>query len=139
LNVGDAAPTLRMLLNPADEALGEIAYALATVGDESDVEPILSAAATSSDVTRRRCLLAVAKLYGCEECLYRLMVDDAVTRDSSLLSWAKQNPNRMKALSAYHAGDDALAWSHLAGEDSRFAAIAESGISDGFLLATSLN
>lgn len=39
-----ALPSLRMLLNPADEALGEIAYALATVGDESDVEPILSAA-----------------------------------------------------------------------------------------------
>lgn len=89
-------------------------------------------------MTRRRCLLAVAKLYRCEERLYRLMVDDAVTRDSALLAWAKQRPNRMKALSAYHAGDEAAAFGLLGAEDPQFVLVAQSAIPYGFLLVVSL-
>src|SRR5688572_15808488 len=58
LGLEETAPTLRMLLNQADEAVGEIAYALATVGGSDDIVAILAASkGPVTEVARRRSLL----------------------------------------------------------------------------------
>lgn len=139
LGLANVAPTLRMLLSPADEALGEVAYALATVGDVSDANLILVAVApVTVEVTRRRCLLAVARLYGCEERLYKLMVADAVTRDRALLEWAGGHNRRKRALTSFHAENPNAAMALLAEGDSRLDGLALAPTQDGFLLAVSL-
>jgi HEAT repeat protein len=139
LGLTKTAPTLRMLLNQADEAVGEIAYALATVGSRDDIAAILAASGgLVTDVARRRCLLAVAKLLGCEERLYRLFVADAVTLDTELLDWAGSDASKRRALSLYHEGQDAKALERLARADRRLAPLAEHPQPELFLLPVAL-
>ncbi|MEO7454286.1 MAG: MFS transporter, partial [Fimbriimonadales bacterium] len=135
LGLEETAPMLRMLLNQADEAVGEIAYALATVGSREDIQAILAASGgLVTDVARRRSLLAVGRLLGCEERLYKLFVADAVTRDTALLDWAGTNQSRRRALTLYHAGEDEKALERLARSDSRLLLLAENSQPDAFLV-----
>jgi HEAT repeat protein/MFS family permease len=139
MGLSEAAPTLRLLLNPADEAVGEIAYALATVGQKADADAILAASAgVSTDVARKRSLLAVARLYGGEERLYKLLAADAVTRDTELMSWAGADASRRRALSLYHEGDEQKALDRLARSDSRLKTLARHAQPDAFLVAVSM-
>jgi MFS family permease len=139
LGLEETAPTLRMLLNQADEAVGEIAYALATFGGTEDISAILEASAGPvTKVARRRSLLAVAKLLDCEERLYKLFVADPVTCDTELLSWAGTDGSRRRALSLYHDGEDEKALDRLARADSRLLPLAGHPQTDLFLVAVAL-
>lgn len=136
LKLSSAAPTLRLLLDPEDEALGEIAYALATVGDRADARLILGAAApVATAVVRQRCLLAVARLYGCEERLYRLLITNQVNRDQDLLQWAKPHASRKRALAQFHSGDESGAVAGLAKADPRASFLQDADVPEAFLLA----
>jgi HEAT repeat protein/MFS family permease len=139
IGLAGAVPSLRTLLDPQDEALGEIAYTLATLGEPSDAQPILRAAAKAdSDIVRRRCLLAAARLYGREEAFYKLLVADPVARDNLLLEWAKSNPSRKRALALLHRGEEAAALARIARSEPRAAVLAETGVREGIYLAIAL-
>lgn len=97
-----------------DEAACEIAYALGCVGKPEDLPAILMAAAKSqSIITRRRCLLAAAKLFGVEEGTYRLLLLEGMTRDTKLLellSGARKRSKSLRdALEEYSLGHESAA------------------------------
>ena len=139
LGLDETAPTLRMLLNQADEAVGEIAYALATVGNTDDIPAILAASGGPvTEVARRRSVLAVARLLDCEERLYKLLIADPVTCDTELLAWAGADPSRRRALTLYHSGEDEKALDRLARSDPRLRPLAEKPQADLFLVAVAL-
>ena len=139
LHLTESAPSLRMLLNPMDEALGEIAYSLAVLGDKSDAEPILRAAAkVGSQIARRRCLLAVARLYGCEEKFYKLIAADAMTRDNLLIDWAGSDASRKRAIVLLHRGDATAALARVARSHPEVEPLAAAPAEEGILLAIAM-
>jgi HEAT repeat protein/MFS-type transporter involved in bile tolerance (Atg22 family) len=120
MTILSAAPNLRLSLERFhDEACAEAAYALAVVGDRSDIAAILAEAGRSvSMITRRRCLLGIARLLGVEEVAYRLLLQEGMARDSSLqeqLRAATRGRRRlMEPLALYGAGDEPAALRSLA-------------------------
>lgn len=107
------APTLRLSIEwYDDEAESEVAYALGVVGETSDLPIILAAAQKCvSVITRRRCLLGVARLLDVEPEVYRLLLLEGMSRDSALLDLLKGRLKTSKrvrlALDLYSAGDEA--------------------------------
>ncbi|RMG25656.1 MAG: hypothetical protein D6724_03535 [Armatimonadetes bacterium] len=106
-----AAPRLRVALSDAtDETIPEIAYALAVCGGYSDLETILWAAAgVRSQLGRRRCLLAAARILGVEDELYRLLLMDPVARDQEILRRARSGGASMEAAVRAYQNDDEAA------------------------------
>lgn len=88
LRVAEAAENLRRSINEFhDEAASECVYALGAVGELDDVPLMLRAANECvSIITRRRCLLGIARLYGVEQEAYRLILLDGMARDQALLN-----------------------------------------------------
>lgn len=138
-----AAPNLRQSLEwYDDEASSESAYALGCVGAPEDVPLILGVAAKcTSIITRRRCLLGVARLLGVEAETYRLMLLEGMSRDSALLEamrpLTRRNAGLAKALERFSTGDEAEALRLLidASRDPLLKAMAEPPVSEAFLVA----
>lgn len=112
LNIRSAKENLRHALDYYDdEASSEVSYALGAVGDPGDLKLILQEAGQShSIVTRRRCLLGIARLLGVEHDAYRLMLLDGMARDTALLEFASKTKRKkdllQRALSLYTNGDE---------------------------------
>jgi HEAT repeat protein len=95
-----------------DEASSEVAYALGTIGSDEDIPLILQTATECvSMITRRRCLLGVAKLLGVEASAYRLLLLDGMSRDTTLMAMVRPLSRKSKriavAFEKYSAGDEA--------------------------------
>lgn len=125
-----------------DEASAEVAYALGAVGELQDVKVILAEAAQSrSVITRRRCLLGVARLLNVESEAYRLMLLEDMARDTAIeqaLATGRHTHADIKvALERFAAGDEADALKRLAAgsRDEVLAAIAENPVAEAFLVA----
>lgn len=120
MRIAAAADNLRGCLQQfEDEACAEAAYALGVVGERSDIPLILREARRSvSMITRRRCLLGIARLLGVEEVAYRLLLLDGMARDAALQEQLKTRSRGRKklleALARYGAGDEAGALETLA-------------------------
>ncbi len=145
LSIADLAPTVRLSLQwYQDEASSELAYALGSIGEASDLEAILNAADITLGQTKtRRCLQGAAKLFGIEMEFYRLLALDEVTRDTELLRKYRPLTRRSlafeQALSAYSSGDEATALHHLAEADSQnFEVWARYRVPESFLVAANL-
>jgi len=94
-----------------DEASSEVAYALGAIGSDDDIPLLLqSASECVSIITRRRCLLGLARLLGVERAAYRLLLLDGMSRDAALLDLrgilARRNKRMVVALDRYSAGDE---------------------------------
>jgi len=119
------AEVLRESLNSfKDEASAEVAYELGAVGSKEDIAVILQVAARCvSMITRRRCLLGVARLLGVEHEAYRLMLSDGMVRDTMLQQLVrpllKSKPRLRAALERFGAGDERGAL-HALSSDSEF-------------------
>jgi hypothetical protein len=116
LNIRSAAPGLRTAIAEfSDEASSETAYALGVVGSLDDLSLILTEAAESrSMITRRRCLLGVARLLDVEQEAYRLLLRDGMDRDTTLIEMLRPKARRTggwidRALTAYASGDEKAA------------------------------
>jgi HEAT repeat protein/MFS family permease len=102
-----------------DEASSEVAYALAAIGDDRDIPLILGTAQECfSMITRRRCLLGIARILGVEGDAYRILLLEGMGRDSALLNLtqplAKRNPRLLVAMEKYSAGDEPAALENVA-------------------------
>jgi len=112
LDLKEAAPALRRsLADHFDEASSEAAYALGVVGDRDDLPVILRVAAKcESMITRRRCLLAVARLLGVEAETYRLMLKEGIALDTELMDAMRiplrTNRRLRPALNRFSEGDE---------------------------------
>ena len=94
-----------------DEASSEVAYALAAIGDDSDIPLILDTAQECvSMITRRRCLLGLARLLGVESHTYRILLLEDMGRDAAVLDLTKPLVRRNRRLAVatekYSAGDE---------------------------------
>jgi HEAT repeat protein len=145
LHITELLPDLRQNLSWfQDDASSEVAYALGTIGDESDLELILQAADhTVSETKKRRCLLGAAKLFGADVNLYRLFALEEVARDSFLLreyrQLARNNPDFNRALEAYSSGNEPEALQILATSNpSKFGVWAKYAVPSSFLVAAYL-
>lgn len=128
-----------------DEAAGEMAYALAHVGDTNDIPLILKVASQlESPVVRWRCLLAAARLLGVEHRFYELLMGGVVQRDNFLVNLLQSRHREVRglrrAIGLYHMGEEKEALRHLAqnNPDKWLLALAEYAPEDGFLLAAAL-
>ncbi|HET6645474.1 MAG TPA: MFS transporter [Fimbriimonadales bacterium] len=142
LSLAECAPMLRQILrNGYDEIAPEAAYALSIVGNSDDAGAVLDAAAKMGSVVGgKRCLLGAARLFGCEDRFYRLLMADPVAKDQALLHWSGANIHFKRSLSLFHKGDDQGALKHLRKHfpDKRIALVSEHLPPDGFLLAASI-
>ena len=128
-----------------DEASSEVAYALGSVGSIDNIPLILQRAQECvSMITRRRCLLGVARLLGIEQQVYRLFLLEGMARDGALLELLKplvRSSHKLRiALQNYSDGDEkgaleALAHGRLAGE---LKVLAEQPVDELFLVAAVL-
>lgn len=111
----NAAPDLRRAIHEFhDEASSELAYTLGVVGELPDIPLILAEAARShSMITRRRCLLGVARLLGVEGATYRLLLKEGMERDTAVMETLRpvlrRSPHARRALERYSSGDEAEA------------------------------
>ena len=125
-----------------DEAESEVAYALGCVGTAEDIPLILrEAAECHSVITRRRCLLGVARLLGVENEAYRLFLMEGMGRDTALLELlgplAKKSKKIRQAMDKYSAGDEAGALEILKASrpERAFAVLASHPVEELFLVA----
>jgi len=120
LGISSSAENLRESLRLyADEANAEIAYALGVVGVVEDIPLILEEAGRSfSMITRRRCLLGIARLLDVEADSYRLLLMGGMERDAALQERLRgrfrSKPYLRTALAQFGAGDEAGALGTLA-------------------------
>lgn len=143
LSLWAAASTLReALASYHDDSSAELAYALGSIGNESDIPAILDAAqASESIITRRRCLLGVARLLGVEADVYRLLLLDGMARDTALIEKlrkaTKRRPRVRAALERYSIGDERGALEALmrVGEQPALAALVDKPVAELFLIA----
>lgn len=143
LNLVGAAASLRESLDRyTDEAQSELAYALGCVGSLSDASRILQEAeACVSMITRRRCLLGIARLLGCEDEAYRLLMLDGMSRDAAMLDLVRPFGKDAKKLRAsmqrFSAGDEAGALVALASwtRDDRLRQLAEQPVAELYVVA----
>ncbi len=108
---GVAEAVRRSIEHFHDEAESEVAYALGVVGTLDDIPAILrEAALCKSMITRRRCLLGVARLLGVEHEAYRLLMTEGMARDTALMEMMRPLTKKSKriraALERYSAGDE---------------------------------
>jgi len=143
MGVAEAAPELRESMRQYDdEASSEIAYALGCVGTTEDIPLILQEAqASRSMITRRRCLLGVARLLGVEQATYRLFLRKGMERDSALFALltplSRRRPRVRAALDRYSSGDEPGALEALARSRGRseLQALAATPVEEAFLVA----
>lgn len=95
-----------------DEATSEVSYALGAIGSDEDIPLILQVAKQCvSMITRRRCLLAIARILGVEKPCYRLLLLEGMSRDAALLDMTRPLVRRSKKISEgvemYSSGDEA--------------------------------
>ena len=113
LNVTQASDACRAaLIMYKDEASAEVAYALGVIGNLSDCTNILMVAESCvSMITRRRCLLGVARLFGVEQAVYKILMTSGMFRDASLVQilkvHGKSSRSAQIALGAMASGDEA--------------------------------
>jgi hypothetical protein len=90
-------------------------------------------------ITRRRCLLAVARVLNVESQTYRLMLLEGMERDAALLALprtAKGRHARIRAaLERYSAGNEQGALEALAKGQPRLKPFAERPVEESFLVA----
>ena len=114
------APEVRTAIQVyADSYSSELAYALGTVGNVDDLPMIVSVAEKSaSRTTRRRCLLAIARILNVERPLYRLFNLDGLSSDQELVNLLKPAMTKSKklreAVQAYSQGEEPAALAVLA-------------------------
>ncbi|HMS54834.1 MAG TPA: MFS transporter [Fimbriimonadaceae bacterium] len=123
-----------------DEASCEVAYALGAIGNHDDIPAILRIAQKSvSIITRRRCLLGVARVLGVEREVYRLMLTEGMSRDAALLEQVKGvskfNQRFHEALALYSSGREVEALSLLCEPDPVLRPLAEAPVEESFLIA----
>ncbi|MFZ4507826.1 MAG: MFS transporter [Fimbriimonas sp.] len=140
----DIAPALRASLDQyQDEASAEVAYALGAVGLQADTDRILEVAQRSvSIITRRRCLLGVARLHQVERATYLLLLGDEATRDQAVIGLAtgiRQGKSIRKMIERYASGDEEAALQELAREkDPVFASLCRFAVPESLFLAVTL-
>jgi len=110
--VAGAENARRSLMLYHDEASSEVAYSLAAVGGDADIPLILATAQECvSVITRRRCLLGLARLLDVEGEAYRVLLLDGMGRDEALLNLTKplirSNRKLSVAMQKYSSGDEA--------------------------------
>lgn len=141
LEMRELAEGLRHALSwYSDEGSAEMAYALATVGDPSDTPLIVEVASqTVSGTKRRRCLLALAKLYGIERDIYRLLAMDEVNRDTQLLALVRGHVRKDKllkrAMDEFSSGEEQKAVATLAKQSELAKHLATAEVPESFLVA----
>lgn len=112
LELKDTADACRISLTLYDdEASAEVAYALGVNGNLDDVPRILAVAQTCvSMITRRRCLLGVACIYGVERDVYKALMTSGMERDKLMISLltmsGKKSKAATKALEAHSREDE---------------------------------
>jgi len=143
LDLRGAGPVLRESLTwYDDEAASEVAYALGAVGEVDDLPLILETAQKCvSIITRRRCLLGAARMLGVETDVYRLFLQEGMSRDAGLLDLLKAHIRSHRALrnalDRYSSGDEATAL-HLLAEWRRrpeLVTMAQHPVEESFLVA----
>ncbi len=138
-----ARPTLLQALQTySDEASAEVAYALGSVGVKEDVKPILAEAQKSvSIITRRRCLLGVARLLDVEAESYRLMLLEGMARDQALMHLAsgKSKSTFTLALNLFASNNESGALVKLqeVSQDKVLAVLSSAPVQESFLIAYS--
>ncbi|MEA2553786.1 MAG: hypothetical protein QOJ65_1962 [Fimbriimonadaceae bacterium] len=143
MKLAAAAPVLRKSLEYyQDEASAEIAYALGTVGTVEDIPLILREAARSvSVITRRRCLLGVARILGVENDAYRLLLAEGIARDAALQQilrpLLRRKPRVRAAVERFSLGDEIGAMHALcsAVKEGRLAELEGQPVPELFLVA----
>jgi hypothetical protein len=141
LHIGEAAPNLRLSLTLfADEACAEAAYCLGVVGELSDMGQILSEAARSvSIITRRRCLLGIARLLWVEQEVYRLFLLNGMERDGvlqeALRARMRRDRDLAEAFALYAGGEEAPAVERLARRYPQLTPLAAQPMEELFLVA----
>lgn len=143
LCLSGAAPNLRQSLEWFDdEASSEVAYALGAVGTIEDIPLILyTAEKCVSIITRRRCLLGVARLLEVESEVYRLILLEGMSRDSALLdllrTQMKASRKLRQAMDRYSAGEESEAMTMLAAmsDEASIQALAGHPVDEIFLVA----
>ncbi|HWD40101.1 MAG TPA: MFS transporter [Fimbriimonas sp.] len=144
MEIASAAGNLRLSLDQFhDEACAEVAYALGVVGTREDIPLILHEAARSvSMITRRRCLLGIARLMGVEPQAYRLMLTTGMARDSALQEILRphfrKNRKLQEAFGVYGSGDEPAALRILSENQSEpaYKAFAKQPVEELFLVAS---
>jgi len=139
LKIKSAAPALRESLSRyADEASSEVAYALGVVGEKTDIDAILrEASRCQSIITRRRCLLGLASLFGVELDFYRLILLGNIERDALIIESLKSNSEALRAFELYSSGDEvgAVAELHRLFPKAGLEPLVLAAVEDRFLLA----
>lgn len=135
----DLRQTLRM---EGGEPLAEAVYALGCVGDLHDIPSMLACARDSQNrSTRRRCLLAVARLLAVEPEVYGLMSKEGMARDNQLFNLLRRAMRRSETVSEaverYSGGEESQALALLA--EARpgtvFTPLAADPVEEAFLVA----
>lgn len=141
LGLREAAPALRQALDRFEgEASSETAYALGAVGDDSDVPALVALACTcQSIITRRRCLLGVARQLGVETEAYKLFLQEGMGRDRALLEAVRSSgvdePLIRSALDTYSSGDEPGALDRLRTMVPGLEPLASCPVPEAFLVA----
>jgi HEAT repeat protein len=136
-NLSEAAPEVRLALQRySDEACAELAYALGAIGGPSDSALIAVEIERSvSQITRRRGLLGLGRLYGVEDELYRMMLLDDIPRDRRVEELVRRIPGAHAALRAYSRGEDAAATEALITANAGLADLPVLNVPESFYLS----
>jgi HEAT repeat protein/Na+/melibiose symporter-like transporter len=125
-----------------DEAESEVAYALGAVGDREDIPAILDYARKCvSMITRRRCLLGVARILGVESVAYRLLMTEGFARDMAIedltRAHSRKDPDLRRAIEVFSSGNERGALETLAETklDAALEAMAKAPVAELFLVA----
>ncbi len=145
LELYEAAPMLReALINHIDESSSEICYALGCVGKIDDIPLMLIVAKnTSNPVSRRRCILGIAKLLKCESIFYSFLLLEGMDKDSTILDLfgnkIKTSKRLKQSLDAYYDGNETEALDLVSqyAKDEIISNLADNPIEDTYLLAIS--
>lgn len=139
MKIASAKKMLRESLERyTDEASSEVAYALGVVGSRDDVDLILSEASRGqSIITRRRCLLGLASIFGVEQQYYRLILLGSIERDAALLELLKDKQESLRAFELFTGGDEvgAVAELHRIYPSAGLEPLVLAAVEDRFLLA----
>ncbi len=141
MGLNSAAPNLRAgIARFPDEAASELAYTLGCVGDHGDIPLILQEARRGvSMITRRRCLLGVARLLDVEVPVYRLLLQEGMARDAALVkeleAELKTHPRLSRALDLFTRDQEEAALRLLAQEGGVNEVLAENPVDELFLVA----
>jgi len=122
-----------------DEACAEVAYALAAVGRRDDVPRILDEAARStSNITRKRCLLGVARLFDVDRAVYRLLSLEGMARDQALVAMLPSSVAGKAALREFSRGDEAAAIRILGRTEPQLLPLVATEVQERFLVAAAV-